>query len=67
MTETAAHGRLSRRWSALGSTTRRRIVLGTLFAASLATLDYVLLLVTGGLFALAELAPRPARRGAVSS
>jgi hypothetical protein len=42
-------------------------VLGTLFAASLATLDYVLLLVTGGLFALAELAPRPARRGAVSS
>lgn len=67
MTETAALGRLSRRWSALGSTTRRRIVLGSLFAASLAARDLVLLLVTGALFALAEMAPRPARRGAVSS
>ena len=67
MTETAALGRISRRWSALGSTTRRRIVLGSLVAMSLAAREYVLLLSTSALFALAELAPRPARRGAVSS
>ncbi len=67
VTEQAARGRLSSRWSALGATTRRRIVLGSLFAVSLAARDLVLLLVTGGLFALAELAPRPARRGAASS
>ena len=66
VTGNAAPGRLSSRWSALGSKTRRRIVLGALFAVSLAARDLVLLLVTGGLFALAELAPRPSRRGLAS-
>lgn len=67
VTEPVARKRLSTRWRALTASTRRRVVLGTLFALSLAARDVVLLLVTGGLFAMAELAPRPVRRGAASS
>lgn len=54
--------RLSRRWHALSSPQRRRIVLGSLFALSLAFRDALLLAVAGGLFALSELAPAPQAR-----
>lgn len=66
VTEKKALRRLSSRWSALGSAARRRIVLAALLAVGLAARDLVLLLVTGALFALSELAPRPAARVAAS-
>lgn len=51
--------RLAARWARLSSLGRRRIVLGTLVALSVAALDVLLLIVAGSLFALSELAPAP--------
>ena len=54
-------------WTRLSSTQRRRIVLGTLVAVSLAARDALLLLAAGTMFAVSELAPRvtpPATRAA---
>jgi len=52
---------MARRWTALAPDSRRRIVLGALVAASLATLDVISFLFASGLFALGEMAPAPAR------
>lgn len=51
--------RLGAWWKTLGSSQRRRIVLGSLLAGALAAWDVVLLAVVGSLFALAELMPAP--------
>lgn len=46
---------LAARWKALSSKNRRRIVLGSLVAVSLAARDLMLLLTASGMFALSEL------------
>lgn len=61
MQSEAADGSLARRWRSLSAAKRRRIVLGSLVAVSLAARDAVLLLGAAALFAMGELAPRPAR------
>ena len=57
---TRPSGRLSRAWSALTSTQRRRIILGSLVVVSLAARDVLLFLTTSGLFGVSEMAPRVA-------
>lgn len=53
---------LAARWKGLPAQHRRRIVLGSLVAVSLAARDLMLLLVASGMFALSELGAAPARR-----
>lgn len=54
---------LSARWRGLSPQNRRRIVLGSLLAASLAARDLMLLLGASSLFALSELGGAPRPRG----
>jgi hypothetical protein len=46
-------------WARLSPTSRRRILLGSLFGVALAARDVVLLLFAAGFFTLGELAPAP--------
>lgn len=48
---------LASRWKGLSAKNRRRIVLGSLFAAALAARDLMLLGAASGMFALSEMAP----------
>ena len=58
---------LASRWKGLAAKNRRRIVLGSLVAVSLAARDLMLLAVAAGMFALSELGAAPARRVASSA
>lgn len=65
--ETASNVRrasISTRWKALPATHRRRIVLGSLVAVSLAARDVMLFMVASGMFALSEVGAAPSRRAA---
>jgi hypothetical protein len=53
-----ARGRIARTWSALTSTQRRRILLGSLVVVSLAARDLLLFCTSAGLWGLVEMAPR---------
>ena len=57
---------LASRWKGLSSTNRRRIVLGSLVALSLAARDLMLLLGASGMFALSELTASSRARPSVS-
>lgn len=64
--EPADRTSLTARWRALSARNRRRIVLGSLFAVSLAARDLMLLAVASGMLALSELGPSPRPRGAAA-
>lgn len=53
---------LAARWKALSAKNRRRIVIGSLFAVSLAARDLMLLAVASGMLALSELGATPTPR-----
>lgn len=69
LVETASNARpatLSGRWKNLPAQHRRRIVLGSLVAVSLAARDLMLFMVASGMFALSELGAAPTRRPAAA-
>lgn len=57
---------LASRWKGLSAKNRRRIVLGSLFAAAVAARDLMLLAAASGMFALSEMAPAPRARATAS-
>lgn len=57
---------LAARWKALSAQNRRRIVLGSLFAAALAARDLMLLAAASGMFALSELGASPRSRASAA-
>lgn len=57
---------LAARWKGLSSVNRRRIILGSLVAVSLAARDVLLLAVASGMFALSEVGAAPVRRASLA-